>query len=155
MFQLFLRVHVPRRAPRQPEGAAVLARGRRHPGEIRSGEARAAGQAAVPHGHRVRDARRAGGAGPRPGRHAHPVPPHLREDPGHRPQGHDLQVRYRMHTGWGGHLFRRICNMFSKSSPCLVGQHCSCSIAQQPVELSKNSLQNLLNKWLRHPVRLL
>ena len=32
-------------------------------------------------------------------------------------------------TGWGGHLFRRFCNMFSKSPPpCLLGQHGSCSV---------------------------
>ena len=37
-------------------------------------------------------------------------------------------------TGWGGHLFRRFCNLFSKSSPCLLGQHGSCRIAQQPGE---------------------
>ena len=55
-------------------------------------------------------------------------------------------------TGWGGHLFRRFCNMFSKSSPCLFGQHVSCSIAQRHVELSENSLQNLRNKWPPHPV---
>ena len=42
-------------------------------------------------------------------------------------------------TGWGGHLFRRFCNMFSKSSPCLLGQHGSCSLAQRPVELYENS----------------
>ena len=35
-------------------------------------------------------------------------------------------------TGWGGHLFRRFCNMFSESSLCLLGQHGSCSTAQQP-----------------------
>ena len=39
------------------------------------------------------------------------------------------------YTGWGGH--RRLCNMFLKSSPCLVGQNGSCSTAQQPGELSK------------------
>ena len=27
---------------------------------------------------------------------------------------------------------------FKKSSPCLLGQHGSCRIAQQPVELSEN-----------------
>ena len=93
MFNIFLRVHVPRRTPRQSEGAAILAGGRRHPGEVRTGEASPARQAAVPHGHRVRDAGRAGGVSPRPRRHAHPVPPHLREDPWHGTQGHDLQVR--------------------------------------------------------------
>ena len=33
-------------------------------------------------------------------------------------------------TGWGGHLFRGFCNMFSESSPCLLVQHGSCSTAQ-------------------------
>ena len=55
-------------------------------------------------------------------------------------------------TGWGGHLSRRFCNIFSKSSPCLLGQHGSCSTAQQPGELSENSLQNLRNKWPPYPV---
>ena len=36
--------------------------------------------------------------------------------------------------------------MFSESSPCLVGQHGSCSTAQQPVELLENISQNLCNK---------
>ena len=36
------------------------------------------------------------------------------------------------YTGWGGHLFRRFCDMFSKSSACVLGQHGSCSAAQQP-----------------------
>ena len=35
----------------------------------------------------------------------------------------------------GGMLCKRFCNMFSGSSPCLLGQHGSCSSAQQPVEL--------------------
>ena len=33
--------------------------------------------------------------------------------------------------------------MFSRSSPCLLGQHGSCSSAQLPVELTENMLQNL------------
>ena len=33
--------------------------------------------------------------------------------------------------------------MFSGSSPCLLGQHGSCSSAQLPVEFSENMLQNL------------
>ena len=37
--------------------------------------------------------------------------------------------------------------MFSVSSPCLLGLHCSCSTAHQPVELSENMLQNLLYKF--------
>ena len=93
MFSTFLRVHVPRRAPRQPEGAAVLARGGRHPRQVPAGEARAAGQAAVLLGQGVHDARRAGGARPRPRRHAHTVPINLRADPRHGTQGYDLQVR--------------------------------------------------------------
>ena len=47
-------------------------------------------------------------------------------------------------TVWGGRLRKRSCNMFSGSSPCLPGQHGSCSSAQLPVELSENMLQNLL-----------
>ena len=55
----------------------------------------------------------------------------------------------RTHTVWGGNLFQRFCKMFSESSPCLPGQHCSCSKAQQwPVEPSENILQNLRNKLL-------
>ena len=55
-----------------------------------------------------------------------------------------VHVYRKVSTGWGGHLFRRFCNMFSRSSPCLLGQHGSCSIAQWSVELSENMLQNLL-----------
>ena len=36
--------------------------------------------------------------------------------------------------------------LFSVSSLCLPGQHCSCRTAQQPVELSENMLQNLFYK---------
>ena len=35
--------------------------------------------------------------------------------------------------------------MFSESSPCLLGEHGSCSTAQRPVELSENILQNLFH----------
>ena len=42
--------------------------------------------------------------------------------------------------------------MFSESSPCLLGQHGSCSKAQQPGKLSEKSKQNLRNKWPPHPV---
>ena len=35
-------------------------------------------------------------------------------------------------TRWGGYFFRRFCSTFSESSPCLLGQHGSCSTAQQP-----------------------
>ena len=48
-----------------------------------------------------------------------------------------LKIWSRGCTGWVGHLFPRFCNMFSKSSSCLVGQHGSCSISQNPGELSK------------------
>ena len=44
------------------------------------------------------------------------------------------------------------CNMFSKSYPCLLGQNGSCSTAQQPGDISENSLQNLRNKCPPHPV---
>ena len=43
-------------------------------------------------------------------------------------------------------LGRRFCNMFSKSSPCFLGQHAICSTAQRPGELSENILHNLRNK---------
>ena len=43
--------------------------------------------------------------------------------------GGNAQTVDRWDTGWGGHLFRRFRNMFSKSSSCLHG---SCSTAQQP-----------------------
>ena len=46
-------------------------------------------------------------------------------------------------TVWGGRLSKRFCSMFSWSSPCLLGQHGSCSTAQLPVDLSENMLQNL------------
>ena len=35
---------------------------------------------------------------------------------------------------WGGRLRKWFCKMFSESSPCLLGQHGSCSSAQLPVE---------------------
>ena len=57
-------------------------------------------------------------------------------------------------TGWGGHLFRRFCNTFSKSSTCLLEQHGSCSIAQQPGEPEK-SKQHLPNKWPPHRYRII
>ena len=44
--------------------------------------------------------------------------------------------------------------MISESSPCLLGQHGSCSTAQRPVELSENILQNLFNKLLPQTVGL-
>ena len=47
-------------------------------------------------------------------------------------------------TVWGGRLSKRFFNMFSGSSPCLLGQHGSCSSAYLPVELSENMLLNLL-----------
>ena len=59
-------------------------------------------------------------------------------------------------TAWGGNLFWRFCNtlyMFSESSPCLLGQHGSCSTAKRPGELSENILQNLRNKLPSQTVR--
>ena len=41
--------------------------------------------------------------------------------------------------------------MFSESSPCLQGQHGSCSTAQQPGELSEIILQNLLKQVAAPP----
>ena len=49
-------------------------------------------------------------------------------------------------TAWGGNLFWRFCILFSERSPCLLGQHGSCSTAQRPGELSENILQNLFHK---------
>ena len=55
-------------------------------------------------------------------------------------------------TGWGGHLFRRFCKLFSESSP-----HCW-AVLQLPRcpskqgELIKNIFHNLGNKWPPHPV---
>ena len=57
-------------------------------------------------------------------------------------------ISMRFCTGWGGHLFRRFRNMFSESSPCLLGQHGSCSTAQQP----GNSLKTCYETWPPHLV---
>ena len=46
--------------------------------------------------------------------------------------------------GWGARLSKRFCDMFFKSSPCLLGQHGSCSSAKLLVGLSENMLLNLL-----------
>ena len=42
----------------------------------------------------------------------------------------------------GSRVVKKFCKMFSESSPCLLGQHGSCSTAQRPVELSENVLNN-------------
>ena len=55
-------------------------------------------------------------------------------------------------TGWGGHLFRRFRNTFSESSPCLLGQHGSCSTAQQPGTSQKFFYKIFRNKWPTHLV---
>ena len=39
-------------------------------------------------------------------------------------------------TVWGSRSRKMFCSMFSRSSPCLLGQHGSCSSAKLPVELS-------------------
>ena len=52
-------------------------------------------------------------------------------------------------TGWGGHLFRRFCNIFLRVPLVCLG---SMAAALQPGELSGNSLLNLRNKWTPHPV---
>ena len=49
-----------------------------------------------------------------------------------------LSNKITRNTVWGGRLGKRFCNMFSGSSPCLLGQHGSCSSAQLSVELSEN-----------------
>ena len=56
-----------------------------------------------------------------------------------------LDFKVLTYSVWGGRLCKRFCNMFSGSSPCLLGQHGSCSSAQLPVELSENMLQNLFH----------
>ena len=55
-------------------------------------------------------------------------------------------------TVWGGRLRKRFCSTFSGSSPCLLGQHGSCSSAQLPVELSENMLQNVFLNLPHHSV---
>ena len=42
--------------------------------------------------------------------------------------------------------------MFFGSSPCLLGQHGSCTLAQLPVELSENMLQSLFLNLLPQTV---
>ena len=42
-------------------------------------------------------------------------------------QGEDF---FKLCTGWGGHLFRRFCLLFSESVPMAVGLYCSCHAAQ-------------------------
>ena len=57
-------------------------------------------------------------------------------------------------TGWGGHLSRRFCNMFSNSSPCLPWAAWQLQYSPPAWDtLRKKSLQNLQNKWPPHPVR--
>ena len=55
-------------------------------------------------------------------------------------------------TVLGGRLSKRFRSMFFRSSPCLLGQHVSCSSAPLPVELSQNMLQNLFHNLPPHPV---
>ena len=57
-----------------------------------------------------------------------------------------------INTDWGGRFSKRFRKMFSGSSPCLLGQHCTCSSAQLPVELSENMLKNILLNLLPHTV---
>ena len=49
-------------------------------------------------------------------------------------------------TGWGGHLFWRFCNLFSKSSPCFLGQHGSCSIARRKRLLLLHPIPKITNR---------
>ena len=56
-------------------------------------------------------------------------------------------------TVWGSRLKKRFCSMFSGSSPCLLGQHGSCSSAQLPVELVENMQQNLFLDLPPHSVQ--
>ena len=56
-------------------------------------------------------------------------------------------------TGWGGHLFRRFCCTISESSICLLGQHGSCSTAQQPGNSQKKIYETFrTSKWPPHLV---
>ena len=55
-------------------------------------------------------------------------------------------------TGWGGHLFRRFCKLFSeRSTGCWAILQLPCFPSKQG-ELSDNIVQNLRNKWPPHPV---
>ena len=45
------------------------------------------------------------------------------------------------HYSLGRQLVPMVCYMFSENSPCLLGQHGSCSTAQWPGELSENMMQ--------------
>ena len=58
-------------------------------------------------------------------------------------------------TGWGGHLFRRFCKLFSDSSTvCWAILQLPCCPSKQG-ELLKNTLQNLWNKWPPHPAQII
>ena len=46
----------------------------------------------------------------------------------------------------GRQVVNKVLYFFLESSPCLLGQHGSCSTAQLPGELSEHILQNLRNK---------
>ena len=57
-------------------------------------------------------------------------------------------------TGWGVHLFRRFCKLFSEnSSGSWAVLELPCSPSKQG-ELLENILQNLRNKWPPNPVAL-
>ena len=58
-------------------------------------------------------------------------------------------VRVVMCASLGRQIVKKCCKMFCESSPCLLGQHSSCSTAQRHVELSENILQDLSHN-LRH-----
>ena len=45
-------------------------------------------------------------------------------------QHHSWNPGYEIGTGWGGHLFRRFCKLFSESSTGRWAIHCSCHAAQ-------------------------
>ena len=57
---------------------------------------------------------------------------------------HSVYINSTIGTVWCGRSSKRFCNIFSGSSPCLLGQNDCCSSAQLPVELSEDMLQNLL-----------
>ena len=55
-------------------------------------------------------------------------------------------------TGWGGHLFWRVCKLFFESSPGRVAVLQLPCCPSKEGGLSENLLHNLRNKWPPHPV---
>ena len=53
------------------------------------------------------------------------------------------------HTVWGVRLWKKLCTMFSESSPCLLVQHASVSTTHRPVErtLGKTFYKTFFTTW--------